>query len=723
LSHSSARWRRSAVARHVLTFVACLLTVAGQPVRASADPIAQRDDQPVLISGAALPEFHGQAVDRLFPFRYEGASASFVPIPFQVDERLLRTFGAGTPIEFSELMYDVLGEDDGAFDADDELVFLFRDAGVQAPAGAQPPTGSDPSRYEIRVFDPRPGAVASDRWVYLFAGDSLPSSSDRYVDWNGQPVGSIETPDFRLDYDGLWRLTGFHVEQCGNSADLIDRVKARAGLAPHQGETEEVWEQTSSFLGGISGPVRAIRYVRGAASGVNTIHHDVVYKSTWHRTVNLRVHPLNAIWKYIDWLPQPGMTLFSPSRRSGVVIDGAVDGPLYTPLEPWNLVRSQNGGAILMQDFPPSSFYSIVEAYVRDDSSYDDAPQFPPGYPDEDDSAWGNHGFRMSSLTGSETDTIPFTWVVRPLCGDQGDADLGDAVRELEDHPLQSQAVPQGGSQGPVRTLSVRLDGSDVVLDWLPVVGASGYRIYRSPDPRAPRGTWSLLAEQPGTGYRDVGAGSQSDLFYSVVAAGLPDELVDLSLDKQVDRPDPAPGEQVAFTLTVQNAAGFATAGRVEVTDPLPDGYEFVSTGRDVGTLSVNRSGQDVELGWQPVTGTASYQVWALATPDEPRNAWTLLADVSGTSYTDAGAVGLPNRFYVVRADSGDYDPATGIWNVGTVSGGASRVLEIGASVLVTGDHVNVAEVTAADHPDTDDTFGDGAGNDHDTASVTPQAP
>ena len=34
----------------------------------------------------------------------------------------------------------------------------------------------------------------------------------------------------------------------------------------------------------------------------------------------------------------------------------------------------------------------------------------------------------------------------------------------------------------------------------------------------------------------------------------------------------------------------------------------------------------------------------------------------------------------------------------------------------------NTAEVTGADQPDADDTFGDGAGNDHDTASTTPTA-
>ena len=55
-----------------------------------------------------------------------------------------------------------------------------------------------------------------------------------------------------------------------------------------------------------------------------------------------------------------------------------------------------------------------------------------------------------------------------------------------------------------------------------------------------------------------------------------PSPVVDLSLVKTVDNESPKVGEQVTFTLTINNA-GPSRATGVEVTDQLPDGYAYVS--------------------------------------------------------------------------------------------------------------------------------------------------
>ena len=52
-----------------------------------------------------------------------------------------------------------------------------------------------------------------------------------------------------------------------------------------------------------------------------------------------------------------------------------------------------------------------------------------------------------------------------------------------------------------------------------------------------------------------------------------PSPVVDLSLVKTVDNESPKVGEQVTFTLTINNA-GPSTATGVEVTDQLPDGLK-----------------------------------------------------------------------------------------------------------------------------------------------------
>ena len=55
------------------------------------------------------------------------------------------------------------------------------------------------------------------------------------------------------------------------------------------------------------------------------------------------------------------------------------------------------------------------------------------------------------------------------------------------------------------------------------------------------------------------------------------------------------------------------------------------------------------------------------------------------------------------------------------VSAGGSATLNIIATVLGSGSYTNAAEVLSADQLDADDTFGDGAGNDYDSAAPTPK--
>lgn len=91
----------------------------------------------------------------------------------------------------------------------------------------------------------------------------------------------------------------------------------------------------------------------------------------------------------------------------------------------------------------------------------------------------------------------------------------------------------------------------------------------------------------------------------------------------------------------------------------------------------------------------------------------------------------LPSGFAYVSDDAaaqGDtYDPATGLWTVGSVAIGATETLKIRVTMLATGNHTNVAEITASsvEDPDSDpgvgivtDDLNDGIADD-DEASVT----
>jgi len=485
----------------------------------AADP-PSRDDEPVLVPGSSLAEFDGRSIADLAVFRWNPTASAFEPIPFQIDERVDQVFDPGTPLQFTERMYDVLGTDDGLLDAIDELAFMFGDAGPAAPGDSAWVPGADEARVELRVVSSIPGQSSVTRWVYVFAGPSLPRSPTSYVDWNGGVASTITTPVFSIEYQGRWLLTGVRIAApCGSGDDLIDRVKGRAKIQFGGQEDEENWSQNSSYLGGIVGPVRAIRYVRGAASAVNTIHYDVVYRRLWRRDVNLRVHPLVSASLYTDWRSIPGARYFSPTVVSGVPVDGVTDS-VPTTFVPWKVVMTPQGGLAVVHEIATSPLYQARVAMYRDDASFNDQIPENPVYGDEDNSAFGDTGIQLQGLADTSTQPIAMWMLAYPLCANIGDGTVGASYRQFFDNPLQLASVVQQHGLGAVRTLGLVRSGNDLVLSWQPVAGATSYRVLTHTNPAAPQLDWTLLVETANPTWSDIGALPGGSRYYSVIAVG-----------------------------------------------------------------------------------------------------------------------------------------------------------------------------------------------------------
>ncbi len=89
-------------------------------------------------------------------------------------------------------------------------------------------------------------------------------------------------------------------------------------------------------------------------------------------------------------------------------------------------------------------------------------------------------------------------------------------------------------------------------------------------------------------------------------------------------------------------------------------------------------------------------------------------ASASGVAVTEV----LPDGVTYLDADTADYNAASGVWTVGNLAASATTTLKLTVSVDEAGDHVAVAEVSAADQTDVDSTPADGTGDDWDDASV-----
>ena len=249
-------------------------------------------------------------------------------------------------------------------DADDEVVFMADDAGVQADLDEPGPPGTGDQRQEIRLVDPRdPGA---ERFVYLFTKPAGPkfTADNGYVDYERDanadewidrhsfasndpeklgtsntpygpnlsgtvcnPDGTVRNSTDRFPRDGVtvttdtyrWRATGrwmvreMHVTKPGTTRqfgpDLIDRWKGRAFQQSPDStislvgfEDEQVnWEANSALLGELEGPVRAIREVWGADSGTNVTKTETFYRDAISYRYRVRVHPIPPDGLYTSW--------------------------------------------------------------------------------------------------------------------------------------------------------------------------------------------------------------------------------------------------------------------------------------------------------------------------------------------------------------------------------------------------------------------------------------
>ena len=234
-------------------------------------------------------------------------------------------------------------------------------------------------------------------------------------------------------------------------------------------------------------------------------------------------------------------------------------------------------------------------------------------------------------------------------------------------------------------------------------------------------------------------------------------QYADLEVDKQVSNTTPNIGDVITYTVTVTNS-GKDNAENVELTDTLPTltglsiiGTPVTSAGTfdtgtgiwDIGTVYV---GSPATLLVQaevlvPVTGnplpqtnTATITAVTQYDPD-PTNDFDKATETPqyadlrvvknvndpapnvgdniffGITVENLGANQatnvtiddvLPGGLSFVSASSTDYDPGTGVWNVGTVDVGTSntKALQITATVAASGSFTNEAEISTSNPPD-----------------------
>jgi len=394
-------------------------------------------DPEVDSSRVAAPE--GTDVTQLTGWRWDPATSRFVEVPFQVDEvftRYLNNSASGFSVYSGEDQHTTYAFQREGFrwtrsadgntclavpdspvatdpvkglDSNDEVAFMAKDAGPQAPTDAKRPHGSTGVKA-VAVTDP---LTQTTSYLYVMQGLAPSFNADNgYVHYNrdanadtfemsqssydgygnaatgaycdaagnvvlkadGTPdiqrrrprdTATITTDRYRYRYDGRWLMTDVRVKDDAATTygeDLVDRWKARAFQQDAESETpccgyeeeDTNWGGSSTLLGELSGPVRTVRETWGSDSGTNVIRRETFYRDDMVMKTWLRVHvipPLDGIYAQWDFNAGVMTKFYNPNKPEGVDVDGKNDEVLGNFDDPCNAKYDSNGTGQITQTY------------------------------------------------------------------------------------------------------------------------------------------------------------------------------------------------------------------------------------------------------------------------------------------------------------------------------------------------------------------------------------
>ena len=476
-----------------------------------------RNLEPVVISGAAFPEFVGAAIapeaSEVFLYAYRGNSQAWEQIPFQFDEKN----SAGK--YFNPNVDEVAGLDDN-----DELVFMAKDAGDRNLVSWIDDLDSRGFvRYEIKLNDPLTGKAA---WVYLYRSRSLTFSPNLidYIQYFKSTTSSRGADKISsLFYELINAPNGFPwdliipVSAGGNGLDLMDKLKFRARAT--LGLTVNIDEDDIQFQTSKSDSVRfkegRIRVIRELDA---TLKVDVPFPFP-DQEINFGTPPAFYYPFSVDIdleIPDLRDASISSGRMSfdldarasnpkmkfvsannpepGFVVDGvANESPNRTvdnllPGGNWVYVNGSQG--TLVHRFPlQPNVGGKRELYFKDNNANDSGDT-------GDKRSYGDVGIDITNNISP-----PFTLSYQGyFLGKEYTSEIGNQIALYDQNPLQLDFAPQDFGAVPVELVAFNatVNQQDVHLDWLTATETNnfGFHIER----RLQDGDWEKLAFLAGKG-------------------------------------------------------------------------------------------------------------------------------------------------------------------------------------------------------------------------------
>lgn len=402
----------------------------------SITPLTNRDYDPVVVTGADLPNLTNASPDRIVGYRYMDG---WEQIPIQIDERksvkLDEPYGPvadmfnnrASIVTYVDSETFVGADNDPSFDHNDELVFMAKDVGSPISGVYTEPNGVIPdSGMELHIEDPL-GEILG--YVYLFQVDNGHENTvadAAYVDYqfdliqgeylsqyellNGfnPETSAISTPYYTHTFSDRWIMDSLTIHSgSATGEDILDRYAIQ--LTPRSCyRNEEVFSRMEgAFLINKTGPIRAIRSYIGASSGPHTQRTHIFYEGRHDVITDFRVHAIPSIMDFMDYAPSAvGMTYFNSHNLDGVLIDGNPEELQSSQMPGWEMVAGSQGSLITVHQTETDISTLNIKSYYNDEG---DTPTFTQCV--GDDAIYGGSGLWIDS-------EIPCTDIESPDCGD-----------------------------------------------------------------------------------------------------------------------------------------------------------------------------------------------------------------------------------------------------------------------------------------------------------------
>lgn len=362
-------------------------------VEADAASSLNRPQDPVVLTGAAAPSFLGSAPGDIVAFRYTGV---WQQVPVQVDERAVVDLGTvynQAPIGVAYLTYADAGtyagaDADATLDADDEIVFMAKDAGGAPAAFSEPGGVLAGSGVQVTVTDPLNPSQHGHVFLFRQDGSLSPGAGQQYVtygfnllsgpylstyqllDGPNPEDSSVTTPYYAHHFADRWVSDRANIYAGGASGvDILDRHKALFAPGVCVRSEDTFVDAEGAFIVNKSGPVRAIRSYIGANSGPLTQRQHVFYERRQDITTNLRVHAISGVMDFFDYSPDAtGMTYYNSLNTGGVTIDGNPETPAAGPYT-WEMVTGAQGSLTMAGATSTNISGFAYTSYYLDDTT------------------------------------------------------------------------------------------------------------------------------------------------------------------------------------------------------------------------------------------------------------------------------------------------------------------------------------------------------------------